>query len=53
MPLEKRDDLLPQVLCHTPCSSGDVLPHIGELLRIYPDVVPVHIQVPFYLPADR
>lgn len=51
--LEERDDLPPQALCHTPCSPGDVFPHVGELLRVYPDVMPIHVQVPFYLPADR
>ena len=53
MPLEERDDLLPQVLCHTPCSSGYVFSHVGELLRIYPNVMTIHVQVSFYLPADR
>ena len=53
MPLEERDDLLPQVLCHTQCSPGYVSPHVGELLRIYPDVMTIHVQVSFYLPADR
>ena len=39
--------------CSCTCSSGYVFSHVGELLRIYPDVMTIHIQVPFYLPADR
>lgn len=39
--------------CSCTCSSGYVFSHVGELLRIYPGVMTIHVQVSFYLPADR